>query len=152
MSKRVENAPLTTLFNHLRGGVHDPPSPRPNILRLKTHCSHPLPAVGRLLAFSHTARSHLPTLPPPRLSQVTLFDQNCCPWAKYVALAVWSSCGTWCCLRTTALDNQQWLPSVSWLRDLRYGQDVSARPLSVERIVHRIWKSRMGISLGRRAL
>ena len=81
-------------------GVHDPPSPRPNLLRLKKHYSHPTPAVGRLLALSHTAHSHRPTQPPPRLSKVALFDQTCCLWAEYVALALRSSCGTWCCQST----------------------------------------------------
>ena len=45
-SKPIENASLATLFSHLWGGVHDPPSPGPNNLRLKPHCSHPTPWLG----------------------------------------------------------------------------------------------------------
>jgi hypothetical protein len=45
-SKRIENASLATRFSHLWVGVHDPPSPGPNNLHLKPHCSHPTPRLG----------------------------------------------------------------------------------------------------------
>ena len=105
LSEQLENSPLTIFINHVWGGVHDPPSPSPKILRLKPHCSHPTPAVGRIFSVNHTARNHRPSLPPPRLSQVALFDQNCCPWAEYVALAFRTSCRTWCC-PTNSIQNK----------------------------------------------